>query len=121
MRQADLVRHAADAARRASRSHAHGGIVAGWSVNELAADARAALLESLIQLADAGDAILIIEPIATGVSPWWREWQHRFAAVGGRADEWRFETPLPHRLAELSEAAGFRRDSLTAKSLWLAR
>ena len=124
-RQDDLVRHATDASRPTGRSkdrplHSPPGIVAGWSVNELASDARAALLIALMRLAASGAAVLIIEPIARRVSPWWTEWATAFRRAGGRDDEWRFETPLPERLAELSEAAGFRRDALTARSLWVA-
>ena len=93
-------------------------VVAGWSVNELAPGVRAVLLDALVRLAERGTSVLIIEPIARTVTPWWPEWQDRFAAAGGRADEWRLETPLPAMLARLSDAAGFRREALTAKSLW---
>ena len=129
-RQDDLVRHATDAIRprtdAAGRSkdrprHVPHGIVAGWSVNELAPDARHALLNAFTRLAQSGAAILVIEPIARRASPWWTEWANAFRRLGGRDHEWRFETPLPQRLAELSEAAGFRRDALTARSLWVAR
>ena len=63
--------------------------------------------------------LLVIEPIAQGVSPWWPEWADRIEAIGGRADLWRFETPLPSVLADLDEAAGFDREALTARSLWV--
>ena len=122
----DLVRHATNAIGPTGRSKDRpleipSGIVAGWSVNELAPDARDALLNAFTRLAQSGAAILVIEPIARRASPWWTEWATAFRRVGGRDHEWRFETPLPHRLAELSEAAGFRRDALTARSLWVAR
>ena len=129
-KQDDLVRQATDAIR--PRRHAAGrskdrplhiphGIVAGWSVNELASDRRDALLSVFTRLAQSGAAILVIEPIARRASPWWTEWATAFRRLGGRDHEWCFETPLPHRLAELSEAAGFRRDALTARTLWLPR
>jgi SAM-dependent methyltransferase len=119
VRQDDFVRHLTHAARRAPDARTPSGIVVGWSVNELAPEARAALLTALLRLGSAGTAILVIEPVARRVSPWWTGWAQAFTQAGGRADEWRFETPLPDRLAELSEAAGFRREALTARSLWL--
>jgi hypothetical protein len=62
--------------------------------------------------------VLVIEPIARRVSPWWPAWAEPFSRAGGRADEWRFESALPEPLARLSESAGFRRDELTARSLF---
>jgi SAM-dependent methyltransferase len=109
----------ADVARaRLDDAHA---IVAAWSVNELDHRARAQLLARLIGAASRGASVLIVEPIGRRVTPWWPEWSTAFEAAGGRSDEWRFESPLPPVLAALDEAAGFRRDALSAKTLWLPR
>jgi hypothetical protein len=119
VRQGDLVRLAIHFARPASAGDVSRALVAGWSVNELTADARAELLSALMRLSATGTAVLLIEPIARRAVPWWPEWVSAFARAGGRADEWRFDVALPDRLAEFSEAAGFRREALTARSLWL--
>jgi hypothetical protein len=94
-------------------------VVAGWSVNELDHGSRRALLERLLDAAKRGSTSLIVEPIGRRATPWWPDWESAFRAAGGRADEWRFDDPLPPLLAELDEAAGFRRDALSAKTLTL--
>jgi hypothetical protein len=94
------------------------GIVAGWSINELDPASRDRLLPLLLAAASRGAAVLVIEPLARGVTPWWDDWAEAFAAAGGRADEWKFEVPLPSRLAAIDESAGFRREALAARTLW---
>jgi hypothetical protein len=94
------------------------GLIAGWVVNELDDDARSTLLPRLVDLAARRVRVLIVEPIATAVSPWWPEWAAAFQAAGGRADEWRFRSELPDLLRRLDKAAGMRHDELTARSLW---
>jgi SAM-dependent methyltransferase len=90
-----------------------------WSVNELEKEARARLLPLLIDAARRGATVLVVEPIARSATPWWREWSQVISNAGGRDDDWRFDAPLPARLADLDEAAGFARDGLSAKSLFL--
>jgi hypothetical protein len=117
-RPGDVVREAARlAGRLRGAAAARHSVIAAWSVNELAPTPRARLLDSLLELARLGAPVLVIEPIARRVSPWWPEWVAGFTNAGGRADEWRFDTPLPPRLGQLSDGAGFRRDALTARSL----
>lgn len=111
VRRADLLR---------ARFEQTPAIVAGWSVNEISHEARGQLLARLLDAASKGAALLVVEPIGNRSTPWWTEWSTAWATRGGRSDEWRFEEPLPSVLAELSEAAGFRRDALRAKSLWLS-
>jgi hypothetical protein len=94
------------------------GFVLGWSVNELTQTSRARLLESLRILAGRSAGVLVLEPISRAVAPWWPEWEQGLAACGGRADMWKFDSPLPASLAELDEAAGFRRSALGVRSLY---
>jgi hypothetical protein len=96
------------------------GIVLGWVVNELDAEARDALLGRLLEAAGRGVATLILEPIATRLVPWWPDWVEAFKRIGGRADEWRFPVTLPDWLARLDRAAGMRHDELTARSIYIA-
>ena len=104
-RRGDLV--------RARLPGAGGAIVAAYTVNELPAEDRSALLERLLDAAGRGARILIVEPIARRVSPWWAEWAVRF----DRSDEWRFEVELPASLRKLDKAAGLDHRELTARSL----
>ena len=93
-------------------------IVLGWAVNELTADARQAILPKLVAFATERGPVLIVEPLARAVAPWWREWVAAFSPAGGRADEWKFQVEQPQMLKELSHRAGFRRDVLGARSIW---
>jgi hypothetical protein len=63
--------------------------------------------------------VLVLEPIARGIAPWWPAAAARFSEAGGRADEWRFPIELPSVLKTLDRAAGLRHDELTVRSLWL--
>lgn len=102
----------------AARGIRRTGIVAGWSINELDNASRDRLLPLLVTAANRGAALLVIEPLARGVTPWWDDWTQAFAAAGGRADEWKFDVELPSRLAAIDESAGFRREGLAARTLW---
>ena len=83
------------------------------------ADARERLLQRFLERAARGNTVLVIEPIARSVAPWWGSWQSAFAAAGGRADEWRFRPQLPDIVAKLDRAAGLDHRELTARSLWI--
>ena len=92
-------------------------VVAAFTVNELETAERDALLARLL---GGGGPLLIVEPLARGVSPWWEEWEAAFRDSGGRADEWRFRADLPPALKLLDRAAGLDHAQLTARSLFRA-
>jgi hypothetical protein len=117
-RRGDLVAALAPDRRGRARHDASTGIVLGWSANELAASERAALLEALGDAMSRGAQVLVIEPISGAAVPWWQEWASAWTRAGGRADLWKFTPALPPALAALSDAAGFRRDALGARTLW---
>lgn len=96
-----------------------GAVLAAFTLNELDEAARERLLGRL--LAAPGVDVLVVEPIAGRVSPWWPPWAERVALAGGRADEWRFRVPLPALVARLDRAAGLDHAELTARTLWLPR
>ena len=95
-------------------------LLAAFSVNELPGDSRDRLLERFLDRAGRGDAILVVEPVARSIAPWWGAWQAAFTAAGGRSDEWRFRTELPDIVAKLDRAAGLDHRELTARSLWMS-
>jgi hypothetical protein len=90
-------------------------VIAAFTINELETPAREGLTARLL---DRDGPVLIIEPLARGVTPWWDEWETAFRAKGGRADEWRFPAELPARLKLLDRAAGLDHSQLTARSLY---
>ncbi len=107
-------------APRPSTSAATGGVLLAFAVNEIAEpEARAALLARLLSHHASGGRVLVVEPLARGVTPWWSEWQRAIEAAGGRADEWRFVEPLPDIVARLDRAAGLNHRELKARSLAL--
>jgi hypothetical protein len=93
-------------------------IVAAWMLNELDATSRDAVRHTLLAACDVGARILVVEPIATRVSPWWDEWVRPFGRFNTRTDLWRFQTDLPDLLKRLDRATGMRHDELTARSLY---
>jgi ribosomal protein L11 methylase PrmA len=106
-------------ATRLPRVRAGDAIVAAYLLNELAPDARARLEESLLTAAAGGVRVLVIEPIARGVTPWWNETAARVVSAGGRADEWQFDTELPPAAALLGKAAGLNSREMKVRSLYL--
>ena len=108
-------------AARISLPRSADAIVAGWVLNELDEQSRASAKSLLIDAGQSGRQVLIVEPIATRVTPWWREWVRDFEALGGRADEWRFVVELPELLQRFDRAAGMRHDQLKARSLVLLK
>jgi hypothetical protein len=106
-----------DAARVMIPRHVD-GVVAGWTLNELSDTARDQVKTELLKAAERRVQVLIVEPIATRVSPWWPDWVRDFEGVGGRTDEWRFRVELPELVKRLDHAAGLRHQELTARSLF---
>jgi SAM-dependent methyltransferase len=111
-RQQDLARFRLEGRRGSA-------ILAAYAINELPDTARPAILARMIRAHDDGARVLVIEPIARRLTPWWKEWESAFAADGGRSDEWRFPVRLPSRQRELAKAAGLNPGELTARSLLL--
>jgi hypothetical protein len=94
-------------------------ILAAYTINELPAATRDALLPRLMDAHRRGARVLVVEPIARKMLQWWSDWEEAMAAAGGRSDEWRFAIPLPERQRQLGRAAGLDPRELTARSLWL--
>jgi hypothetical protein len=63
--------------------------------------------------------VLILEPLARGVTPWWEETARRIQALGGRADQWRFAVDPPALVARLGAAAGLNYREIRLQSLFV--
>jgi SAM-dependent methyltransferase len=94
-------------------------IVAAYVLNELPDKPREDLLAQLLARASRGDRVLIVEPIAVSVAPWWGRWEKSVRDVGGRADVWRFPAELPAIVAKLDRAAGLDHRELTGRTFWI--
>jgi hypothetical protein len=97
------------------------GIVAAYVLNELSDDGRRALVDTLMDASFREARILILEPIARGVSPWWDAVRAPVEAAGGRADEWDISIDRPPLVATLDDAAGLDHRRVKARSLFIAR
>ncbi len=95
-------------------------MLAAFTLNELQDAPRAALLQRLAERASKGDRVLIVEPVAGSVAPWWNKWSDIFVEAGGGKAEWRIRVELPAIVAKLDRAAGLDHRELTGRSLWLA-
>jgi SAM-dependent methyltransferase len=95
------------------------GLLAAYAINELSDTARAAVLPRLVDAGRRGATVLVIEPIARRLAPWWSGWASAFTAAGGRADEWRLTSELPARQRRLAKSAGLNPQELTARTLFL--
>lgn len=93
--------------------------IAAFVLNELPPDARTRVEEQLFTAATLGVRVLILEPLARGITPWWNATARRVESEGGRADEWRFVVELPPLLRTLDRAAGLDHRELTVRSLYL--
>jgi SAM-dependent methyltransferase len=120
-RRGDLVRVAEELAakRPAAEPSERTTLLLGWSVNELEPPSRARLLTALTRLAARGARIVVIEPIARSISPWWDDWVAAFSHldVPIRTDDWKFDVPLPPALDRMNDAAGFSARALSARTI----
>jgi hypothetical protein len=96
-----------------------GGVIAAYTLNELTEDRRRSIETGLLEAGTRGTRVLIVEPIARSVTPWWDETATRVKSLGGREDEWRFPADLPPLLRLLDKSAGLHHEELTARSLYL--
>ena len=93
--------------------------VAAYTLNELSDERRRAVEMQLLESAARGTRVLIVEPIARAVTPWWAGTAARIKARGGREDDWRFAVDLPPLLRLLDKSAGLHHQELTARSLYI--
>lgn len=94
-------------------------VVAAYVLNELPEAARIRLEDRLYDTAAHGGRVLIIEPIARAIAPWWEGLAARFADLGAGAEEWRVPIELPPLLEKFDRAAGLRHRELTFRSLFV--
>jgi SAM-dependent methyltransferase len=106
---------------RLPKPRAGSAVVAGYVLNELPEAVRLGVEDQLEAHARDGGSVLILEPIARGVTPWWDATAARFAAIGGRADEWRFQAEVPELVATLGKAAGLNYRELRLRTIYVPR
>jgi len=99
--------------------HGSGAFLAAFTLNELPDGTRETVMARLLDRATHGNRVLIVEPLAGFVAPWWKRWQAVVESAGGRADEWRIRVLLPDIVTKLDRAAGLNHREITGRSLWI--
>ncbi len=117
-RTGDAAKWGQDAGTGTGLLRPRSAVLSAYLLNELPDEARQRVEDGLFAAAERGIAILIIEPIARPLTPWWDSTARRFASIGGRTDEWRFAPDLPPILKLFDKAAGLKHQALTARSLY---
>jgi hypothetical protein len=93
--------------------------IVAYTLNELADDTRRRVEDQLCERAQGGGRVLILEPLARGVVPWWSGTAERMTALGGRADEWKLAVDVPPIVQLLGRAAGLNYRELRFRTLFL--
>lgn len=94
-------------------------VVAAYTINELDAGERDRLLERLLEPDPRRAGVLVVEPIAKSITPWWSRWTERMTARGGHEREFRFRVELPALVRTLDRAARLDHRELTARAAWM--
>jgi hypothetical protein len=89
----------------------------GWSANELAAGERDALLERIVRAIGFGARVVLLEPLAGKIVPWWRAWRDELAPLGVADFECKVPVALPEWIARLDKASGLDHRVLGARLL----
>jgi SAM-dependent methyltransferase len=95
-------------------------VVAGYVLNELPEAVRVRVEDRMVAHAHAGGSVLILEPIARSITPWWDATAAKLAAVGGRGDEWRFQAEVPDLVATLGKAAGLDYREIRLRTIYVS-
>jgi hypothetical protein len=74
---------------------------------------------ALYAAAERGARVLIVEPIARTITPWWDTTATRIVAMGGRADEWRWSIDLPPLVRLLDKSAGLDHRVIAIRTLFV--
>jgi SAM-dependent methyltransferase len=93
-------------------------VVAAYTLNELPDAARQRVEQQMGEVVGHGGHLLIVEPLARGVVPWWPEAAARIVGLGGRADEWKLTIDAPPLVRLLGTAAGLNHRELRFQTLF---
>jgi len=89
--------------------------VAGWFVSECDDSARERVLAALERGVAAGARVLLLEPLAGGIVPWWDELAARFGALGLATGSVRWRMQRPEWIARMDKAARLDHRELGAR------
>ncbi len=90
-------------------------LVLGWVVNELEAHPRDELRERLRAALTRGARVVVAEPLARGVSPWWEAWGE---ALDARSETVRLRVERPAWIEKMDLASGLDHSTLGARVMF---
>ncbi len=91
--------------------------VLGWAVNELDDRSRNALGERVVRAIESGVRLLLLEPLASGVVPWWSEWCAELSKQGVVDLESKARVVLPEWITRVDRAAALDHRVIGARVL----
>ncbi len=93
-------------------------VAAGWLLNECSAAVRARLATLLAGSLGAGARVVVLEPLARGVAPWWDDFATAMANAGAASVLLKWSIERPDWIARLDAAAGLDHRELGARVLF---
>jgi SAM-dependent methyltransferase len=93
-------------------------VAAGWLLDECGPGLRERLVGLFARALGAGARVLVLEPLAGRISPWWDDFAAALAPAGAASTlrKWRIERP--DWIARLDAAAGLDHREIGARVLW---
>jgi len=92
-------------------------VVLGWVLNECDDATRERVAKGLAAARERGAAVLVAEPLAGFVAPWWDAFAERLAPAGLEARLWKAPVALPAWVEKMDRAAGLDHAELGARLL----
>jgi precorrin-6B methylase 2 len=92
-------------------------IVLGWVVNELEGTEREGLLEKLVSAVGRGARLLVAEPLAERITPWWPDWVRTLGGVGLEEGMVRVAIERHPWIRDLDRASGLDHRTIGARLL----
>lgn len=93
-------------------------ITAGYVLNELPVKAREQLTVTFARALESGARLLVLEPLARGISPWWEESARRLTPSGVEAALFKWRIERPAWIERLDDASGLDHREIGARALW---
>lgn len=92
-------------------------VVFGWCLSEMDEADRAASFKYLAGALRKGSALLIAEPLAGRILPWWKDWQEELALEGIRGEVIRVAIDRPLFIQDMDKASGLDHQVLGCRIL----
>jgi SAM-dependent methyltransferase len=92
-------------------------LVLGWFLNELGDAPRETLLAAIEASCARGASLLLLEPLARGVAPWWDAAARRLSRAGVTSHEVKIAPERPDWIERLDDAAGLDHREVGARVL----